>query len=131
MIVDDDKEFLDELSDLMLSSGYDVCTCIDGARALAEIPEVMPDIILLDLKMNNINGFQVAVRLKAIPKACDIPIIAMTGYYTQDEYALMIKICGIKKFIIKTADPGNIVREVKLVLAGLSTRNTHEKANNN
>jgi DNA-binding response OmpR family regulator len=116
LIVDDDIEFLQELSELLVSNSYNVSTCADGERALDMIPKIMPDLILLDLKINKLNGFQVAAKLKTMPKACDIPVIAITGHYTQDEYSLMMKLCGAKKFIIKPIDPGKIIDEVESVL---------------
>jgi len=83
---------------------------------LATIPKIMPNLILLDLKMNKLNGFQVASKLKNMPIVCDIPVIAMTGHYTQEEYSLMMKLFGVKKFIVKPIDPDKIIDEVESVL---------------
>ena len=120
LIVDDDLEFLQELSELMTACGYDVNTCSDGESALSIIPELMPDLILLDLKMSKINGFQVAERLRQMRKVCNIPVIAITGFYTQEEYSLMMRVCGVKKFIIKPIDPGKIVQDAEEVISSKS-----------
>ena len=118
MVVDDDIEFLHEISDLMTDSGFQVSACSDGESALYIITKIKPDLILLDLKMKKISGFQVAAKLKTIPEACDIPVIVITGHYTQEEYSLMMKLCGIKKIILKPMDPGNIAKEIESVLLG-------------
>ncbi|MCB4791488.1 MAG: response regulator [Elusimicrobia bacterium] len=111
-IVDDDNNFLEELSSLLSGNGYDVYAYSNGSDALREIPRVMPDIILLDLKMDKVSGFQVAYKLRNIQKARDIPVIPMTGYYTQDEYGLIMKICGLKNCKLKPFDPGKLMQEI-------------------
>ncbi len=118
MVVDDDKEFLQELTELLVSNGFDVTSFCDGDSALKMINGVMPDAILLDLKMNNVSGFQVADRLKSMPEAKKIPVIAMTGYYTQEEYSLLNEICGVKKCITKPINPDKIVLEIENIIAG-------------
>ena len=60
MLVDDDKELLEELADSLTADGYEMTLCPDGESALEMAPKIMPDMILLDLKMGKMNGFQVA-----------------------------------------------------------------------
>jgi CheY-like chemotaxis protein len=117
MIVDDDKELLEELSDSMISNGYEVTACADGETALKMIPEIMPHVILLDLKLDKVNGFQVAAKLRQTPATALIPIIAITGYYNPDEYYTLMKICGVKKCITKPVSPEKVVQEINSALS--------------
>jgi CheY-like chemotaxis protein len=76
----------------------------------------MPDVILLDLKLEKINGFQVAAKLRQTPATAFIPVIAITGYYNPDEYYTLMKICGVKKCITKPVSPEQVITEIENVL---------------
>jgi CheY-like chemotaxis protein len=116
MLVDDDKELLEELADSMIAGGYEVTACYDGETALATAAKIMPDVILLDLKLGKVNGFQVAAKLRQSEATSFIPVIAITGYYNPDDYYTLMKICGVKKCLTKPVSPENIMQEVKNVL---------------
>ena len=116
MLVDDDKELVEELADSMIAGGFDVTACFDGETALNMAPEIMPDVILLDLKLGKVNGFQVAAKLRQSQATSGIPVIAITGYYNPDEYYTLMKICGVKKCITKPVSPEHIITEIKNVL---------------
>lgn len=111
-IIDDDKKLLAELSSMLSGNGFDVYPYSEGCIALHHIPAVMPDIILLDLQMDNVSGFQVADKLRCSAKTHDIPVIAMTGYYMQDEYSLLMKMCGLRNCILKPFNPDEVLQEI-------------------
>jgi chemosensory pili system protein ChpA (sensor histidine kinase/response regulator) len=115
-IVDDNMGFLEELSSMLRENGYAVYPFSDGKSALDDIPSILPDIVLLDLKMDKISGFQVADRLKYSAKTKNIPMIAMTGYYSQKEYDDAIKICGMRRCILKPFSPDKILSEIAEVI---------------
>ena len=117
MIIDDDRVLLSELAEAMEAEGYDVKPYSDGKSALLAAPKIMPDVILLDLKMDKVSGFQVADKLNCSPKTENIPIIAMTGYFTQEEYSLITRICGMKKCINKPFKMEDIMSEVSKILS--------------
>ena len=96
MIVDDNIEFLEELKEMLVLSGYEAAAFYNGPSALEGAQRFKPDVILLDLKMDGMSGFQVADELKRIPETARTPIIAMTGYYTGKDHTLLINISGIQ-----------------------------------
>ena len=116
LIVDDDKEYLEELSEMLTLAGYDVTAISDGASAIKAAQVTMPDIILMDLRMPIMSGFEVADRLKTLTQTCKIPVIAITGYYTMKEHVWLMKFCGIKRCIKKPVDPIDIKVAVESVL---------------
>ena len=61
-----------------MDAGYFVATAINGERALKRVQAYPPDLILLDVQMPGIDGFETCKRLKAEPKTASIPIIFMT-----------------------------------------------------
>ncbi len=116
MIVDDDKEYLEELNEMLARAGYDVTAISDGSAAIKAAQVTVPDLILMDLRMPAMSGFEVADRLKALTQTSKIPVIAITGYYTMKEHVWLMKFCGIKRCIKKPADPADIKAEIESVL---------------
>ncbi|MFH1645204.1 MAG: response regulator [Candidatus Omnitrophota bacterium] len=113
IIIDDDKVFLDEISEVLRMSGYDVLAMTDIEFTLKKVEEVMPDMILLDLKMNRVSGFKIATRLRAIPRIENVKIVAMTGFYTEKEHRLLMNACGIDSCIIKPLKPLDIITQIE------------------
>ncbi|MCB1237266.1 MAG: response regulator [Verrucomicrobiae bacterium] len=80
LLVEDDAENLDMLSRRLRRRGFEVIPAMDGQRALELAGEVSPDLILLDLSLPILDGWEVAKRLKAAEQTRCIPIIALTAY---------------------------------------------------
>ncbi len=78
LIVEDTEENIDILVDT-LSDEYNISVAIDGQTALESVEEFLPDIILLDVMMPGINGYEVCERLKANPRTQHIPILFLTA----------------------------------------------------
>lgn len=116
MIVEDDKECLEELREMLASAGYDVKAVNDSVLALEGANKAKPDCILLDLKMPNKSGFQVADELRHISEVAHIPIIAMSAYL-KDDYTSLLNICGIKKCLRKPFHPLDVIGQIEEVLS--------------
>lgn len=116
MIVDDDREFLEELKETLTSSGYDTTALSNSTSALKMVRKIKPDVILLDLKMQGKSGFQIADELKQLPETAHIPIIAMTAFYTEREYTILMNICSIKTCLMKPFNPLDLIAEIERAL---------------
>jgi DNA-binding response OmpR family regulator len=79
LIVDDTPTNLDAISETLSDAGYDVAIATSGERALQTVRRRPPDLILLDVMMPGLDGFDTCKLLKADPQNCDIPIIFMTA----------------------------------------------------
>lgn len=112
MIVDDDKAFLDELKETLDLSGYDMVAVNDATLALDMVSKTAPDLLLVDLKMPQKTGFQLAHELKRLSGFGHIPVIAMTGYF-KDEYDLLMNMSGIKKCLKKPFNPLDVIAEIE------------------
>ena len=113
MVVDDDREFLEELKETLSLSGYDAAVFSNGATALKMVRKIKPDIILLDLKMKGKNGFQVADELKRSAETAHIPIIAMTAFYTEKEHTILMDMCGIQTCLIKPFSSLDVISKIE------------------
>ena len=101
LIIDDDREFCQELKDFLKWNGYQVETLNNSSQAVERICKFHPKVVLLDLKMTPISGFQVADRLKDIKDRADMTIIAMTAYYNEQEHRKLMEQVGIEALVLK------------------------------
>jgi DNA-binding response OmpR family regulator len=116
MIVDDDSEFLQELKEILDLSGYEVTQISDPKAVVRKAADMVPDVILLDLKMEGLNGFEVADQLKHNDKTGHVPIIAMTGFFTEEEHMALMNICGIERCILKPFNPLDVISAIEMAL---------------
>ena len=80
MIVDDDKDFVDSVSIMLEADGFEVVTASSGKECLLTLQEKKPDLILLDIMMENIvSGLHVGYEVRGNPDTKDIPILMMSA----------------------------------------------------
>jgi diguanylate cyclase (GGDEF)-like protein len=112
LVIDDDLELQELLKFSFQHFGYDVYQAYDGKEGLKKIKEVLPDIIVLDIIMPEMNGFEVIEEIKQDPELCLIPVIMMTSLgHTRD------KITGVKlgadEYIVKPVEPYELIARVE------------------
>jgi len=113
MVVDDNQEFLTEMTEVLESSGYETIPILDSRFAVMVACRRNPDVLLLDLKMEGVSGFEIAYRLRRLPKTMYTPIICMTGYYTQEEHKFLFRICTVKECLTKPFNPLDIITAIE------------------
>ncbi len=101
VIVDDDADFLEELEELLRGSGYDVEAVSDPLRAVGVVEQTKPDAVLLDLQMDKKDGFEIAGELSENPATCDVPIIIVTGYYSEKHLEQFKSSGVVRSFLTK------------------------------
>src|ERR1700734_3084154 len=79
LVVDDTVENLRLLGDMLAQHGYEVRPVTSGRQAIQAAEHAPPDLILLDVNMPGMNGYEVCERLKAIEKLRDIPVLFLTA----------------------------------------------------
>ena len=116
LVVDDLESNLNLLSLLLKPEGYIVHTALNGGLALQSVAENPPDLLLLDVLMPKIDGFEVCRRLKANPDTADIPIIFMTSLSDTDRKVEGFRVGGVD-YIIKPFQSQEVLVRVKNHLA--------------
>ena len=111
LIVDDDPINI-ELLEGYLSKDYDILKALDGNEALIIVEANPPDIILLDLIMPGINGYEVCKKLKDDPKTNHIPIVIVTSLHEIEDRNKAIE-AGADDFITKPFDIVELTVRVK------------------
>jgi two-component system alkaline phosphatase synthesis response regulator PhoP len=79
LMVDDDRDFCEATALFLESKGYQVTLAYDGKEGLQKIRGQKPDLVILDVMMPEMNGYDVCVVIKADPELKDIPVILLTG----------------------------------------------------
>ncbi|MFZ5802825.1 MAG: response regulator [Candidatus Omnitrophota bacterium] len=115
VVVDDDEIFLQELSELLALSGYQTVAVQDPLRVLDVVRKIRPELVLLDIKMPEKSGFEVAHEIRDLPEGGNIPIIAVSGFFKGDKLPLM-EICGINAFLRKPFHPLDVIHAIEKLL---------------
>ncbi len=120
LIVDDTPGNLALLSDTLSEAHYRVLVATDGESALEQIQYIKPDIILLDVMMPGIDGFETCNRLKADPATATIPVLFMTGL---SELSDLLRGFGegALDYIVKPIRPAEVLARIEVHLS--QTRN--------
>ena len=111
LVVEDTEENIDILIDI-LSDDYSVSVAIDGKTALESVTEINPDLILLDVMMPGINGYQVCEKLKEDPVTQHIPIIFLTALSSDVDESKGLGL-GAVDYITKPFNPALLKSRVK------------------
>ena len=80
LLIDDDPDFVEATKAVLESRPYEIITALGGEEGLKKAREEKPDLILLDVIMPDINGFQVCQQLKKDPQLSQIPVIMITSF---------------------------------------------------
>jgi len=103
LVVDDNEDAALSLSMLLELSGYEVLTANDGAEALRLVTEFEPRVVLLDLGMPRMDGYEVCHRLRQLPGGEKITVIAATGW-GQEHHRRKTEAAGFDMHMIKPLD---------------------------
>ena len=104
LLADDNRDALDSLATLLECDGHEVFTATDGAEALERACECRPEIMLLDIGMPKLDGYEVARRVRAQPWGNATVLIALTGW-GQDEDRRRSREVGFNSHLVKPLDP--------------------------
>jgi CheY-like chemotaxis protein len=104
LIVDDDADYRDSMTLLLRCLGHGVQTAPDGPAALMMVQEHPPDVVLLDISMPEMNGYDLARRLRAVAHPMRPLLVAVTGYASQGDRVLSEE-AGIDLHLAKPVPP--------------------------
>lgn len=115
LVVDDEPNILLSLEFLMQRAGFEVMTAEDGENALERVAEDMPDILLLDISLPGISGFDVLEQLRRDPAHARLPIIMLTAHGREVEREKGMAL-GADDYITKPFSTQTLVEKVQALL---------------
>ena len=116
ILVAEDQQHVRSLVEYKLrNSGFVVISVEDGNAALQKVEEIIPDLVLLDVMMPLMTGFEVLSAMKKNQKTKDIPILMVTAQSKEDEVLKGLEL-GADDYITKPFSPNELVARVKTVL---------------
>jgi CheY-like chemotaxis protein len=115
-IIEDDREIADLVAEELTDRGYEVRTAYSGQEGCSAIFEAAPDLVLSDLMMPMMSGFEVLDRLAAAPTFRDIPFVFLSGQ-SEREVALRALLAGADDFVVKPVDFDALDRIISTRLA--------------
>ncbi len=115
LVVDDYQDGREMCAEYLSFCGFGVAEAENGLEALRKASEMLPDLVLMDLSLPGLDGWEVTRRLKADPRTRHIPVIALTAHALGSE-AQRAREAGCASFVTKPCLPDALVVEVRRVL---------------
>lgn len=115
LVVDDEPNIVLSLEFLMQQAGFDVTTALDGESALALVNENPPDLVLLDISLPGISGFEVLEQLRNQPSFKRLPIVMLTAHGREVEREKGLAL-GADDYITKPFSTRQLVEKVQALL---------------
>jgi CheY-like chemotaxis protein len=115
LLVDDYPDAREMYSEYLTFSGYDVVEAANGVEALQRAVDERPDIILMDLSLPVMDGWEATRRLKSDERTANIPVVALTGHALAG-ISDGAKRAGCDAFVTKPCLPEDLVKEIRRIL---------------
>jgi DNA-binding response OmpR family regulator len=116
VVVDDDRLFRDQLQDILAEAGYQVSQAPSGLRLLSLLEVDRPDLILLDVAMSWINGFELCRAMKANPTYRSIPVVIISGRSSPADVQAGLE-CGATDYFAKPLETARLLERIHAILA--------------
>jgi two-component system cell cycle response regulator DivK len=116
LVIEDQEDNRQILRDLLGNAGYEMTEACDGQEGVAAASAQRPDLILMDIQLPIMDGYEATRRIKAVPELKAIPIIAVTSYALSGDEAKAIA-AGCDAYVTKPYSPRQLLAKVNEFLA--------------
>lgn len=110
---------------ILTKNGFSVMNAVDGLDAIEKAESYKPDLIIMDLNLPNLKGFEAATLIKSKPETKDIPIVVLTAAYS-NEYRYLADKIGCVGYFTKPIDPLTFPDDIKKILDGKEEKNLED-----
>ena len=116
LIIEDDKFLRELIAQKLIKEGYEISEAIDGEEGFKKVKEEKPALVLLDLILPEIDGFEVLARMKDDPGLAQIPVIILSNLGQKEDVERCLKLGAVDYLIKAHFTPGEIIEKIKNVL---------------
>ena len=117
LCIEDEAEMIELMRLILSRKGYQISGAAGGQEGLEKVREEMPDLVLLDLMMPDMGGWEVYQQMKADEKLKDIPVIIVTAKAQNIDKVLGLYIAKVDDYIAKPFSPSELVESIQKVIA--------------
>jgi DNA-binding response OmpR family regulator len=129
LVVDDEPGIVDIVEANLIGDGFEVVSASNGKEGLAKVQSEQPELIVLDVMMPEMDGWQVLKALEADPDTAGIPVIMLTAKAADEDYIFGLEE-GAVEYITKPFYPQELVNRIKITLMVLNPRMRDERRRN-
>ena len=112
LLVEDNEMNRDMLGRRLTRQGFTVCFAVDGPSGVSLASEEMPDLILMDVALGEMDGWEATKRIKANPKTASIPVIALTAHALATDRATSVQV-GCSEYDTKPVDMPRLLGKIQ------------------
>lgn len=112
LIVEDQEDNRQIMQDLLTSAGYDVIIAVNGRDGVAKASTEQPDLILMDIQLPGLDGYEATRQIKSRSDLSETPIIAVTSYALSDDRKKAID-AGCDDYVAKPVSPRDLLAKVR------------------
>lgn len=116
LVIEDDKFLRELISQKLIQEGYDIAEAIDGEKGLEKINKENPDLVLLDLILPGIDGFEVLAKMKENSDTAQIPVIILSNLGQKDDIEKGLKMGAVDYLIKAHFTPAEIIEKIRAIL---------------
>jgi len=117
LLVEDNEMNRDMLSRRLIRQGFEVVVAVDGGQGVATAIEILPDIILMDMSLPVLDGWEATRQLKAQARTSDIPVIALTAHAMDGDRHKALE-AGCDDYDTKPIDFARLLEKMRRLIAG-------------
>jgi CheY-like chemotaxis protein len=116
LIAEDERDIRDLVAFTLRFAGHEVFSASNGEEAVEMAPKINPDLILMDVRMPRMTGYEACKAMKADPDLKDIPVVFLTarGQDTEIQQGLEV---GAEEYLLKPFAPDHLTSRIKTILA--------------
>ena len=112
LVIEDTEDNRQIVGDLLASAGYELIEAVDGLEGVATAEREQPDLILMDIQLPGIDGYEATRRIRAIPALAKVPIIAVTSYALGGDEA-KARQAGCNDYVTKPYSPRHLLAKIR------------------
>jgi len=113
LLIDDDKGIVEVIKNVLVGQNYDVVTAFDGKEGLKKVESEDPDLIVLDIRMPTMNGYEFICTLRAERNSPDKPMMPIIVLTAKEKMEEVFKLEGARGYLVKPIDPIQLTKKIE------------------